>query len=169
MVEADRTNSARITALTADACVALWQDYGVTLTPTALDVSATAEEALLFGVIGFVGDSLRATCLLGAHERLIQASGRTSNQPRDWIAELSNQLVGRVKMRLLGSGISVKLTTPLALSGVRLKPLPRIAQAPVTFDSGSGIVVVWLELETEPDFVLPVEKPLSIAPGELVF
>jgi hypothetical protein len=160
---------ARITSLAADACVALWQDYGVTLTPSTFDDGAGTDEPVLFGVIGFVGDDVRATCLLGAQQRLIKASGRLGNQPRDWIAELSNQLLGRMKMRLLGCGVSVKLTTPLALSGVRLKPLPRLAGAPLAFASELGSVVVWLEVETAPSFVLPDERPLSVAPGDLVF
>jgi hypothetical protein len=167
-LDTDQTN-ARIAGLAVDACVALWQDYGIAITRSAFGSGGSADDPLLFGVIGFVGEGLRATCMLGAHPRLIAASGRSANQPRDWIAELSNQLLGRMKMRLLGCGVSVQLTTPLALSGVRLTPLPRLAQAPLVFESKYGDVLVCLEVETESGFVLPVETPLSVAPGELVF
>lgn len=167
-IEIDST-SVRITQLASEACVALWRAYDVELTPTPFLDGEASDEPMLFGAIGFVGDGLRATCLLGAHQRLLDASGRSRNPPRDWIAELSNQLVGRIKIRLLGSGVNVKLTTPLALSGIRLKPLPRLAAEPLAFDSAEGGVIVCLELETEPDFVLPAEKPLSVTPGELIF
>jgi hypothetical protein len=167
-LENERTNT-RVAELAAESCVALWRDYSIELTAASYNPDESSDDPMLFGAIGFVGESLRATCLLGAHQRLLQASGRSSNQPRDWIAELSNQLMGRIKMRLLGCGVSVKLTTPLALSGIKLRPLPRLAQSPLGFSSSWGPVVVWLELESEPGFVLPDEKPLSITPGDLVF
>jgi hypothetical protein len=167
-LENERTN-ARIAELAAESCVALWRDYSVELTPASYNPDDPSEDPMLFGAIGFVGESLRATCLLGTHQRLLQASGRSGNQPRDWVAELSNQLIGRIKMRLLGCGVSVKVTTPLALSGIKLRPLPRLAPSPLAFTSAFGPVVVWLELECERGFVLPDEKPLSITPGDLVF
>jgi hypothetical protein len=169
MTSATSQTRARITRFAVDACVALWQDYGVQLTPSTFDHGAWTDDPVLFGVIGFVGQDVRATCLLGAQQSLIKASGRLGNQPRDWIAELSNQLLGRMKMRLLGCGVSVKLTTPLALSGIRLKPLPRLAETLLAFASELGPVVVWLEVGTEPNFVLPEEKAFGVAPGELVF
>jgi hypothetical protein len=167
-LENEGTN-ARVAGLAAESCVALWRDYAIELTPGAYNPGAANADSMLFGAIGFVGESLRATCLLGADQQLLQASGRSENQPRDWIAELSNQLMGRIKMRLLGCGVNVKLTTPLALSGIKLRPLPRISQPPLAFDSEFGPVVVWLELESEPGFVLSDEKPLSVTPGDLVF
>lgn len=167
-LENERTN-ARVAGLAAESCVALWHDYAVELTPGTYNSDESSEDPMLFGAIGFVGESIRATCLLGTHQRLLQASARASNQPRDWIAELSNQLMGRIKMRLLGCGVTVKLTTPLALSGIKLRPLPRLGQAPLAFNSAVGSVVVWLELESERGFVLPDEKPLSVTPGDLVF
>jgi hypothetical protein len=50
-----------------------------------------------------------------------------------------------------------------------LKPLPRLRQAPLAFGSEFGDVLLCLEVETEPGFVLSDEKPLGIGPGELVF
>jgi hypothetical protein len=149
--------------------VALWRDYAIELTPGTYNPGVSSEDSMLFGAIGFVGESLRATCLLGADQQLLQASGRSENQPRDWIAELSNQLMGRIKLRLLGCGVNVKLTTPLALSGIKLRPLPRITHPPLAFNSAFGPVVVWLEIESEPGFVLSDEKPLSLTPGDLLF
>ncbi|HTV21622.1 MAG TPA: hypothetical protein VMG12_23195 [Polyangiaceae bacterium] len=169
MSVANDSTNARISLMASEACVALWQDYAIELTPAAFGEREASDEPMLFGAIGFVGDGLRATCLLGAHQRLLHVSGRARNQPRDWIAELSNQLVGRIKLRLLGCGVNVRLTTPLALSGIRLKPLPRLAQEPLAFESASGPVIVCLELETEADFVLPAEQPLDVTPGELIF
>lgn len=161
--------SARITSMTAQACVELLKDYGVMLTPGSIAWQGTSLEPVFFGVIGFVGNGVRGTCLLGAQQRLVEASCRAGNRPRDWIAELSNQLIGRVKMKLLACGVSVRVTTPLALSGVQLTPLPRLGLEPMAFNSERGDALVWLELETESDFALHAEQPLSIEPGDLVF
>jgi CheY-specific phosphatase CheX len=161
--------SERIAGMTARACVELLKDYGVALTPGAMTWAANSQEPVFFGVIGFVGSGVRGTCLLGAEQQLVDASCRVGNRPRDWIAELSNQLLGRLKMKLLACGVSVKVTTPLALSGVQLTPLPRLGQEPLAFSSERGAALVWLELETEEGFALDPEKPLSIEPGDLVF
>jgi hypothetical protein len=165
----DNHTGARIAQLAAQACIELWRDYEIELTQTNFDAQHETDEPMLFGAIGFVGEGLRATCLHGAHQRLLHVSGRSRNQPRDWIAELSNQLVGRIKIRLLGCGVNVNLTTPLALSGIRLKPLPRPTSEPLAFQSSAGPVIVCLELETEPGFALPEEQPLDVTPGELLF
>jgi hypothetical protein len=99
----------------------------------------------------------------------VEASCRASGRPRDWIAELANQLIGRVKMKLLSYSVSVTMTTPLALSGIRVTPLPRSAGEPVAFTSPRGAALLWLELETDDDFVLTPSRPLSVGPGDLVF
>jgi CheY-specific phosphatase CheX len=159
----------RITSMTARACVELLKDYGVIMAPGNMMWEASLREPVFFGVIGFVGTGVRGTCLLGAQQRLVEASSRAGNRPRDWVAELTNQLMGRLKMKLLTCGVSVKMTTPLALSGVQLTPLPRLGEEPQAFTSERGSALVWLELETEDGFVLEEEQPLSVQPGDLVF
>jgi len=169
MAVVSNSASTRILSMASAACVELLQDYGVTVSRRTSDQVANAEGPVLFGVIGFVGAGLSATCLLGAQQRLVEASCRGGNRPRDWIAELANQLVGRVKMKLLSCGLNVTMTTPLALSGVQLTPLPRLGQEPLVFESELGTALVWLELETDEHFVLAAEEPLDVQPGDLVF
>jgi hypothetical protein len=161
--------SSRITNMASSACVELLADYGVQLVTAPTSRASIAEGPVLFGVVGFVGSGLSATCLLGAQQRLVEASCRSGSRPRDWIAELANQLIGRVKLKLLTCGVTVTMTTPLTLSGVQLTPLPRLGQEPLVFESQRGSALVWLELETEEQFVLPPEEGLEISPGDLVF
>jgi hypothetical protein len=161
-------DSARITSMATDACVELMRDYGVALSKRTIG-STLPDGPVLFGIIGFVGRGVRATCLLGAEQALVDASCRSSSRSRDWIAELANQLVGRIKMKLLTHGVNVTMTTPLALSGVQFTPLPRLGQDPALFDSARGTALLWLELETEKEFVLSAEQPLNIEPGDLLF
>jgi hypothetical protein len=157
------------TDLAAQSWIELMAAYGVELTTSDTRWDERAEEVKLFGVIGFSGKGVRATCLIGAEHSLVEASCRVSSRPRDWIAELANQLIGRVKMKLLGHGVSVTMTTPLALSGVRVTPLPRLGEDPVAFTSPRGAALLWLEVETDDGFMLGPARPLSVEPGDLVF
>lgn len=155
--------------IAAKAWVELMAAYGVELTISDAGWEEKAEEVKLFGVIGFSGKGVRATCLIGAEVGLVEASCRVSSRPRDWIAELANQMIGRVKMKLLGHGVSVTMTTPLALSGVRVTPLPRRGEDPVAFNSPCGAALLWLEIEIDDDFTLSPGRPLSVEPGDLIF
>ncbi|HMI86670.1 MAG TPA: hypothetical protein VK550_21400 [Polyangiaceae bacterium] len=75
--------------------------------------------------------------------------------PRAWIAELSNQLVGRIKNKLLAHGAEVDVTTPVVLRGELLAPLDaRNKLPPRAFASEGGNVFVWIELDTDPTLVL---------------
>lgn len=155
--------------MAAQSWIELLSAYGVELTASRPGWEAQTDEPVLVGIIGFGGKGVRATCLIGAQRTLVEASCRVRSRPRDWIAELANQLVGRVKMKLLGYGVSVTMTTPLALSGVRVTPLPRSGADPVSFSSQRGAAVLWLEIETDDDLVLTPSRPLSVEPGDLVF
>jgi CheY-specific phosphatase CheX len=158
----------RVEALAAEACVELLEAYGVTLTPSAPVWQQSPDDAILFGIMGFVGEQLRATCLLGMTQELLESMRPQGARLRDWLGELANQLLGRLKMKLTARGLNVALTTPLALSGVRLTPLPRAGVGPMVFVSPHGPVLVWLETEAEPGVALAPELPLDHQPGELL-
>jgi hypothetical protein len=160
--------SARITSMTADTCVELFEQYGVNLTPAPAGWVRRNPDPALFGIIGFVGNGVRATCLLGAEQQLIDASCRVGGRRRDWVAELANQLIGGVKVRLLGCGVTVTMTTPLALSGVEFTPLPRFGQEPLEFRSDDGSVLIWLELETDDTLTLDA-RPLAAVSDDVFF
>ena len=78
---------------------------------------------------------------------------------RDWVGELTNQLVGRLKSKLLARGIEIALTTPIVLSGVRLKPLPRGRLEPAVMHAKSGPILIWTEVESDADFAFGAEQP----------
>jgi hypothetical protein len=161
--------SGLLTDMAADSWIELMAAYGVELAVTAWGWQPRDEEAKLFGIIGFSGRGIRATCLIGAEWRVVEASCRSRGRARDWIAELANQLIGRLKMKLVSHGVSVTMTTPLALSGVRVTPLPRLGVDPLAFSSAHGASMLWLEIETDEQFVMTPARPLSVEPGDLVF
>jgi hypothetical protein len=157
-----------IGALGTQACVELFQAYGVALTQGTGSWGAN-DERLLSGSVGFVGRSLRGTCLLAAPEQPLAAScPEQGGALRDWVGELTNQFVGRLKTKLLSRGVEVFVTTPIVLSGVRIEPLPRSRAVPTVFTSSTGPVLAWVEVETEESFVLGEEHTGQSSEGDVI-
>lgn len=164
-VESSETTRA-IQAMAGSACMELMHAYGVELRP--VDGWPESEEIMFSGVMGFVGDHVRGTCLLAAPQGTVEAAAPKGAHARDWVGELANQLVGRLKAKLMARGATIALSTPVVLRGVRLSPLPRTDVAPVVFESVTGRVLVWLEVEIEADFELGEERALKANEGELL-
>jgi CheY-specific phosphatase CheX len=152
--------------LAGAACVELLKAYGVALTPSQSWVES--DELMFSGVMGFVGESVRGTCLLAAPQGTVEAAAPKQAGARDWVGELANQLVGRLKVKLMARGATIALSTPVVLRGVKLSPLPRTDVEPVVFDSAAGKVLVWVEVEIEDDFKLGEERALTASEGELL-
>ena len=155
-----------IQAMAGSACTELMEAYGVKLNPA--EGWPETDEVMLSGVMGFVGESVRGTCLLAATQATIEAAAPRGAAARDWVGELANQLVGRLKAKLMARGATIALSTPVVLRGVKLSPLPRTDVAPVVFSSDAGRVLVWLEVEIKNDFQLGEPRPLAASEGELL-
>jgi CheY-specific phosphatase CheX len=165
--EDDRLAS-QIADLTGNCCIELFAAYGVNLNsnPSEFIVS---EEVLLSGVIGFVGPTLRGTCLLVGNRSPIELSSPQKEHTRDWVGELTNQLVGRLKRKFLGFGLEVALTTPVVLSGLHLRPMPRGTLSPRVFSTDSGSIMIWVEVEAEPGFEFgPAVSESTSAEGDVL-
>jgi CheY-specific phosphatase CheX len=147
-----------------EACTSLFQAYGVPL--ETVPAAGTAAPALS-AVIGFSGPGIRGTCILAASESPIKKSDPIGGSPRAWIAELSNQLVGRIKNKLLAHGAEVYVTTPVVLRGELLAPLDAKNKLPPrAFASEGGNVFVWIELDTDPTLVLSLTPQPAAAAEE---
>lgn len=128
------------------ATTSLFKAYGLPLSEAAAPVGGVS--APLCAVIGFGGKTLAGALMIAADKEPIAASRPTpQTTDRDWIAELSNQLLGRVKNRLLGFGVEVHATTPIVLRGERISPLGASGSLPgVTFTTSvGGRVTVWVD------------------------
>jgi hypothetical protein len=150
-----------------EACTSLFQAYGVPLETVTAGTAAPA----LSAVIGFSGPGIRGTCILAASESPIKMSDPIGGSPRAWIAELSNQLVGRIKNKLLAHGAEVYVTTPVVLRAELLAPVDGRSQlAPRAFASQGGNVFVWIELDTDPTLLLSVtpREAAAVQEGDAV-
>lgn len=153
-------NQLTIEALTSVACTALFADYGMEVSEAA-DPGGNGTVHYC-GIIGFTGDRVRGTLLLAMGEEALQRAmppgteaGDSAN--RNWISELSNQLLGRIKNLLLRREAEVYLTMPLVLRGEHLSPLPREHSQGLHFESDVGPIRLWVDAEFIDGFALPTE------------
>ena len=157
-----------VAAMARAACEELFEAYGVALAP--VEQQQGSAKHMLCGVIGFVGTGIRGSCMLVGHDAPILASCPEGGGSRDWIGELTNQLAGRIKAKFLGYGVEVQLSTPVGLSGVALRPLPRTELGPTCYQAHGGEVVVWVEVDADPAFAMgQTDTPTARrAEGEVV-
>ena len=140
-------------------CIALFSHYQIAIAPSTCKPS---REVVLCGIIGFTGDDLRGSLMLAcSREPLELAQDGGDVSMRDWLAELTNQLLGRVKNRLLAFGTVIHCSTPVVLGGERIAP---IASQPLghLFTADGGVVSVWFDTEVRADFVLSPLDDLSV-------
>jgi hypothetical protein len=152
--------------LAQESCLSLFEAYGVALTKS--EAAADLGDAVrLTGVVGFTGPGILGMCLISGTDGPLSATNPAEGSLRDWMAELANQLAGRLKHKLMARGAVVYITTPIVLQGARIEPLPRHRFKQQTFECESGKVALWVEAETAPEFVLnesAVEE--TVAEGE---
>jgi CheY-specific phosphatase CheX len=150
------------------ACEELFARYGVAVRRASEDAQPVSPDFLVCSVIGFSGRDVRGTLVLALTEELSGMSnpvagsnpGAVGNHgiQRDWVGELSNQLLGRIKIELLRCGVEIYLNLPAVLLGQHLAPLPRSQLKPLKFTLGQGAAAVWIELESRPGFKIETSK-----------
>ena len=153
----------------ASACEELFARYGVTVRRAAEGDDPVSPDFLLCSVIGFSGRDVCGTLVLALTDDLsgksnpVSGSTRTGvvssrSTQRDWVGELSNQLLGRIKIELLRCGVEIYLNLPAVLLGQHLAPLPRSQLKPLKFTLGDGAAAVWIEVEARAGFKIDTGK-----------
>jgi hypothetical protein len=149
--------------LVFDCCQELFSAYALAVEPRGREEFPSASALAVCGVMGFGGKQIRGALVMAATREPLEKtnpSGVTSQ--RDWVCELANQLMGRVKNRLLSLDIEILLATPAGLSGDNLSPGK--VRAPQVFAANGGFVCVWLDCEMAPGFELPSNPPRAVEP-----
>ena len=162
------SNESIIETCVEESCLSLFEDYALPLKRSTVAAIAEGAELLFCGVVGFSGDQMRGTLLLAtSREPLGRTSPTTDASLREWIAELSNQLLGRVKNKLFVHGVTLHLSTPIVLRGQHIAPVTRAELVPFAFACDGGCVCVWFDAEIAPgiDLSQVVETPGLIVEG----
>lgn len=125
----------------------LFTDYGVNCQPAEAPNDGGRQ---LCGVLGFTGDRLCGSVVISAtHEAVASSNPIGDGATRGWVAELTNQLVGRFKNALLRHGVEVAMSVPVVLTATQLMPLPQTQIGATRLAIGSGFMTIWLEIEAE--------------------
>ena len=120
---------------------------------------AVVSDIELCGIVGFLGREISGTLLLAVTSEPLTASNRFAARGRDWMAELANQLFGRIKNRLLRRGLQLFATPPAIIGGDHLVASTRRAhcQPIVLGTANGGRVCIWV------DYVLKSGLPLALS------
>jgi len=142
----------------------LFADYGVACQPVD---AAPDSERQLCGILGFTGDKLCGSVVVSAtHDAVACSNPIGDGATRGWVAELTNQLVGRFKNALLRGGIEIAMSIPVVLMATQLTPLPQTESTPTRLAVGAGSLTIWLEIEAAPDLELAEPSEDSMVAGE---
>lgn len=168
------TSTLGMDQLVAENCLKLFADYDLEIRTGDGEAVDTDERFLLCGIIGFTSKFVRGALVLATTKQPLERTNPTSAPShRDWICELANQLLGRVKNQMLSRGVEIFPSTPVALRGEHLSPVPEQRLIAELFSAEGGVVCVWLDCEFEDGFELGEAdlRPCSIAPlseGEII-
>jgi len=157
-------------------CCELFAAYGVSLVADGQE-QAEKQRYGLAGIIGFTGDQVKGSLLLASTVEMIAATfpvkvasgASTEDALVDWTGELSNQLLGRIKNRLLPHGVSFALSIPVSLSGADLEQsrLVKPSLRRFALRGNGGAVHICLEAQLRGDLQLRTE-PVSSTEVDVV-
>jgi chemotaxis protein CheX len=138
----------------------------------------------LAGMVGFTSERMRGSLMIASTFELFARSrlAAVKSQPlspanardwlyvRDWATELTNQLAGRLKNRLVSFGVSLRASTATALSGSALAfGTPTASRAkPHVFKAGSEELWVFFDAVIEPDMQLTPRSEAAAEEGEVI-
>lgn len=157
-----------IDVIVQSSTVVLFHSYNVAVAPAAVGEQkpATSNQPQLTGIVRFRGKGFNGTLELTVLEDTLV---RIENAPaglhgrRDLIRELTNQLMGRVKNKLLQFQITVEVGLPTALTSPAQKGTPsrESRELSYVFRTRQGPIVVVLNGEFD-------ETALVFSAAELV-
>lgn len=164
------THQKTLDRLVAENCSRLFADYKFEIRRGEPGESFAAERFLLCGMIGFTSKHMRGALVLATTRQPLERTNPAPNPShRDWICELVNQLLGRVKNQMLTRGVKIFQSTPIALRGEHLSPVLQHRLIAELFTAEGGAVGVWMDCEFDDEFEISdvnVDEAPPVAEGE---
>ena len=146
-----------------ESAVGLFLSYSVCLECADETESEIISDLELCGIVGFVGREISGHLAAGGDARAAERRRTASAaRQRDWMAELSNQLFGRIKNRLLRRGLQLIGAPPAVIGGDHLVAFTGRSQCqPIVLRSpAGGRVCVWV------DYVVNNGLPFSLSDAD---
>jgi hypothetical protein len=140
------------------------------------ETPAESRDGKLAAVIGFTGESMRGALAFVAPERLLRALYPIPNQVpseaevADWAGEFVNQLLGRLRNRLLPRGVEIHVSMPkvMAAAHLRLTGTATAQACNLRFYAGSdrSQVELWFDALIAPGIDLSSIVPTAPEPAK---
>jgi hypothetical protein len=142
-----------LTRITFEATRKLFDELGVSVRERAGLQGTGATPMVYGGVIELNGKGVRGRMTLASSGEPLAATKPVANGgDRDWLAELTNQLMGRIKNQLLLYAVEVTFGSPVTLRAEHLEARDRGKDPPLVFEGGGGFVQVWLDVQLDRTF-----------------
>jgi hypothetical protein len=139
--------------ITQESSRKLFEDMGVTLRERAGLQGTGATPMTYGGIIELTGKGIRGRMTLASsHEPLAATKPVANGGEREWLAELTNQLMGRIKNQLLLYAVEVTFGSPVTLRAEHLAAQSRGKEPPLVFEGGGGFVQVSLDVHLDRTF-----------------
>lgn len=154
----------------------LFENYACSLTKAdSAKIDGRRVELALGAAIGFTGEFVRGVLAIALDDGLAAkvnplSSGGQEGCLNDWIGEIANQLLGRLKNKLLGFNIELAMSTPVVVQGSHIKigTLHR-KSTHLTFSHGENTLELWWDAEVDPALEISEEEAPDVQlEGEMV-
>ena len=126
----------------------------------------------LAGVIGLTSAQLSGSIVLRSSVGAVEATGQTppgdTAATRDWMGEFANQLLGRIKSKLLRDSIVLNLSTPVVVSGIATSVHEANPDSPkiYNFDHSGGPLTVMMLVSFAEEFEFRATAEVDDVPDE---
>lgn len=163
----------QIHEMVVDAAGALFSSIGLSSRYVGAVPHREARWSETIAIIGLAG-AIRGSLVVSMPTQLVEECHPThATSPEDladWIAEIANLLLGRVKSHLLSRGVSIALSTPITLTATAFR-FERFVGTPVVheFKLGDDTMHVAFEAVSDPDVrLMPARADAAVAAGEVI-
>lgn len=146
-----------LVALLLDACGDTFSQAGRTVSAAPDRGGRVEPHEAMAACIGFSGDGVRGALVFVAPASLFRdtypvvGADLSDRDLADWAGEIANQLLGRLKNRLVARGLDFRLSMPAVLSGRELNTEGRNHPTSVNLDVNVGSQLAIMQLEIERD------------------
>lgn len=155
-------------------------DAMLTLPVTVSQDPGIAGDHDLVAIVGFAGEKLRGCVGVAATSVAVMSihplgpdADQHGRPAVDWLGEIANQLLGRVKHRLSGYSLEIAPSTPVVLRGLQIRVARTQPGVPRCYRvmTPGGPLITWIDVSSEiaDDFELTLGATADAAPGESFF
>jgi CheY-specific phosphatase CheX len=146
----------RLRPMIVESTTSLLDTYGMPTECVEEQDCGVAPNEGLAASLGFTGDQMQGSLVICAPLTLLRhafpnlRSSASLEDLRDWTGELANQLLGRVKRRVLVYGVEFYLSTPSVVTGRDLRSISGEGARRLAFACPAGTLYVEIQAHIAP-------------------